>query len=117
MYARPQGLRTLIVARRVLDPRWYKHWDTAYQAAAAELDNDRDAKVSQVRLETWSGVVWCGAKHLSSACPCPARHNSWIWPILPLPARANGWLSELLITERMIRPNTPVRSARTQGLF
>lgn len=33
-----QGLRTLVLAGRVLPRDWYESWDTRYQAAASRLD-------------------------------------------------------------------------------
>ncbi|GFH06662.1 phospholipid-translocating P-type ATPase [Haematococcus lacustris] len=45
-----QGLRTLVVGARQLDPAWYARWDEGYQSAAAAL-HDRDEKVSAAALE------------------------------------------------------------------
>lgn len=57
-----KGLRTLVLASRVISAEEFANWDARYQDAAADLDN-RDAKIAALaeEVETNLELVGCTA--------------------------------------------------------
>ncbi|KAI5966195.1 uncharacterized protein KGF55_000504 [Candida pseudojiufengensis] len=43
-----EGLRTLCIASKELDPSWYKQWSDKYHEANASIDDDRDELIEQL---------------------------------------------------------------------
>ncbi|CAI5758671.1 unnamed protein product [Candida verbasci] len=55
-----EGLRTLCIAEKELDSKFYENWSTRYKEANASIDDDRDELIDQLDNEIEQGLVLLG---------------------------------------------------------
>ena len=55
-----EGLRTLCITSKQLDPAWYDNWSRRYNEANASIDEDRDVLIEQLENEIENDLVLLG---------------------------------------------------------
>ncbi|CAK9437943.1 uncharacterized protein LODBEIA_P23210 [Lodderomyces beijingensis] len=55
-----EGLRTLCIASKQLDPSWYSHWSKRYNDALASIEDDREELIEEMENEVETSLVLLG---------------------------------------------------------